>query len=188
MTLGRPQALGAVFAAGLAGWITVATTTRFADSATRFVWFGLAIFLLAVVLGSRFAVGGAVLVALTGAAIEIGTVPVQRWDRSFAIACLWYVAAELAWDSMERRDGRHRSLAVDIERTREVATVVAATLVATVMAAALVGSAPPRSLVVLAAAVAALALGLVTATRRLLATGEPMSEPAEQPTRPEPAN
>ncbi len=169
--LGRPQALAAIATAVLAGWVTVATTTQFTDSTTRFVGFGLVIFALALILGSRFAIGGAVLVALVGAVIEIGTVPVQRWERSLAIACLWYLAAELAWDSMERRDGRQRSVAVDLERVRELATVIVATLVVTVVAAALVDAAPPRTLVVLAVTVGVMATGLVVATRHLLSTG-----------------
>lgn len=169
---GGKQALLAVMAAGLAGWITVATTTRFADSALRFVGFGLVIFVAAVLTGSRFAVGGAVLVALIGAVIEIGTVPVQRWERSLIIAGLWYVAAELAWDSMERRDGRDRRPGVTLERLSEVATVLVVSLGATIAAVALVGAAPPRTLLVLVVTVGGLAFALVIATRQLTATGE----------------
>lgn len=171
MGQGRTQALLAVVAAGMAGWITVATTTRFADSALRFVGIGLAVFVVAVLTGSRFAVGGAILVALIGAVIEIGTVPVQRWERSLIIAGVWYVAAELAWDSMERRDGRARRLGVTLERLREVGTVLAVSLGATIAAVALVGAAPPRTLLVLAAAVGGLALALILATRHLTAAG-----------------
>lgn len=168
--LGRLQALAAVVVAGSAGWVTVATTTRFTDSAARFVGIGLVVFVVAVIGGSRFAVGGAILVALIGAVIEIGTVPVQRWERSLMIACLWYVAAELAWDSMERRDGRIRPPAVAFERAQEIGTVVVVSLVATIVAVSLLGAAPPRTLVVLAVTVGGVALALIGATRRLTAT------------------
>lgn len=176
---GRTEALLAVVAAGLAGWTTVATTTRFADSALRFVGLGLVAFLVAVLTGSRFAVGGAVLVALVGAVIEIGTVPVQRWERSLIIAGLWYVAAELAWDSMERRDGRDRRLGVAIERAREVGTVLAVSLAATVAAVALVGAAPARTLLVLAVTVGGLAVALIAATRHLTATDAHSADAAD---------
>lgn len=167
---GRSQAVVALILAGLAGWVTIATTTRFTRSTTQFVGFGLAIFLLAVVAGSRFAVGGAVMVALAGAVIEIGTAADQGWDRPLIIACLWYAAAELAWDSMECRDGRNRSPAAALERLGEVATVLVASLVAIVLAVAIMGSAPPRTLAVLAATVGVLAIGLIAATRQLAAT------------------
>lgn len=171
MRLGRAQALAAVVIAGSACWVTVATTTRFPDSAARFVGIGLVIFVMAVVTGSRFAVGGAILIGLIGAVIEIGTVPVQRWERSLIVACLWYVAAELAWDSMERRDGRIRPMTVAHERLREIGTVVVVSLVATVAAVSLFSAAPPRTLVVLAITVGGLALALIVATRHLTATG-----------------
>lgn len=171
MRLGRVQALVAIVAAGAAGWVTVATTTRFTDSAARFVVIGLVVFAVAVAGGSRFAVGGAILIALIGAVIEIGTVSSQRWERSLIIACLWYVAAELAWDSMERRDARVRSLAVAVDRVREIGTVMVTSLVVTIGAVSLVGAAPPRSLVVLVATVVGLAIALISATRRLSATG-----------------
>ncbi len=168
---GRYHTLAALVIAGLAGWVTIATTTRFVESTSRFVGFGLAIFVIAVVTGSRFGVGGAVLVALGGAAIEIGTVPAQRWERSLVIAVLWYLAAELAWDSMERRDGRRRSLEAAVDRIREVGSVVALSVAVTMPAVALAGGAPPRNLVVLAATVGGLAIALIVATRHLTATG-----------------
>lgn len=176
MRLGRAHALLAVATAGVAGWITVATTSRFADSAARLAGIGLVVFVVSVVTGSRFAVGVGVFCALIGAMVEIGSAPVQRWERSLVIAGLWYVAAELAWDSMERRDGRHRPMAVTLLRFREMGTVLVISLLATVVAVPLVGAAPPRTLVVLAATVGVVALALVAATRRLRTAGMTLHE------------
>lgn len=171
MRLGRAQALLAITTAGLAGWITVATTSRFADSAARLAGIGLFVFVASVVTGSRSAVGAGVFCALVGAVVEIGTVPVQRWERALLIAGLWYVAAELAWDSMERRDGRERPPAVTLLRFREMGTVLVISLLATVVAVSFVGAAPSRTLLVMAVTLGVVALALIAATRRLHTAG-----------------
>ncbi len=171
--VGRPSALASIILAGFAGWYTVATTTRFPDAVTQFVSFGWVVLVLAVVIGSRFAVGSGVLIALAGAVIEIGTVSEQRWGRSLIIACLWYLAAELAWDSMERRDGRRRSQAVELERAREIGYVLVVSSIVTLVAVASAGAAPPRTLLVLALTVGAVALTLAVGARHLAAMDSP---------------
>ncbi len=168
---GRPQALLATAAATIAGWYTVATTTSFPGVASRLVALGLAAVLVAVILGSRFTVGAAVLSGLAGAGVEIVAVSAQRWDRVFIVGALWFLVAELGWDSMERRDGRRRSSAVNLVRGREVGTVIVLSLVATVITAALADDAPPRTLTILSLVVVLLSLALVVATRHLARTG-----------------
>ncbi|MDH3293666.1 MAG: hypothetical protein OER95_05025 [Acidimicrobiia bacterium] len=149
----------------------VATTSRFPGPAAQLAWAGFVVLAASVALGWSAGVGLAGLPMLAAAVIEIATVSSQGWLRATAVGCLWFCTAELAWDSIERRDGQRRAARLNRRRVQEVATVVAATLAVTLTAVFLIGRAPDRTfwiqILTLGVAVAA----MIASGRHLEATG-----------------
>ena len=122
---GIAQAGGAVTTATTSALLVIGWATDHRDVAGRLALAGLILFGLTLALGSARLVGlatlpmlGAALVAADGRA-SIG---------SIVVGCLWYVTLELAWDSIERRDGGERTAAYAHRRVFEVTTVVTLTL------------------------------------------------------------
>ncbi len=140
---------------------------------------GVIILAIALTLGSTAFVGLATAPILAGAAIGLDRPEGHAWGQTLVIGLLWYVAAELAWGSIEQRDPTTRSAAVDQLRIREVATVVAVTVVVGSAAAGLAALAPIRTVLVRILAVAAV-LACVVAVGRVLAARsrpDPESDP-----------
>lgn len=153
-------ALTAVLIANLsvtAGWL-----------ATRLAVGGVLILGFALLVGSTSFVGLATVPILAGATVGLDRPEGHAWGQTLVLGLLWYVATELAWGSIEQRDATVRSPAVDQLRIREVATVVAVTVVVGSAAAGLAALAPVRTVVVRILAIVAV-LACVVAVGRVLA-------------------
>ena len=168
---GRIQGLVAITLATATVVFIVGTTTRFPTSAAQLAGAGLAVMAFSVVLGWSAGIGLASLPLLSGAVIEHATVSTQDWFRATVIGCLWYCTAELAWDSIERRDGHQRTRAVNIRRLQEVASVVGATVVLALVSLILIGQAPDRTLWIQVLTLGMAVAALIAAGRHLTATG-----------------
>lgn len=90
------------------------------------------------------------------------------WIRSIIVGLLWYVAMEVSWHALERRDGTIFTRAAVAHRVQEVAGVVALTLALGLVAIVLATAAPGRS-VALQAMVLGGVLAAVAALARQLA-------------------
>lgn len=130
---------------------------------------GVVILVIALTLGSTALVGLATAPILAAAAVGLDRPEGHAWGQTLVIGLLWYVTAELAWGSIDQRDATARSAAVDQLRIREVATVVAVTVVVGSAAAGLATLAPIRTVLVRILAVVAV-LACVVAVGRVLAS------------------
>jgi len=161
-------ALTAALIAGLsvtAGWLAV-----------RLAVGGVIILAMAILLGSTSLVGLATAPILAGATIGLDRPEGHAWGQTLVIGLLWYVTAELAWGSIEQRDATARSAAVVQLRIREIATVVAVTVVVGSAAAGLATLAPIRTVLVRILAVIAVLACVVAVGRVLAARGRPESD------------
>jgi hypothetical protein len=176
---GVAQALMAlVVAAASAATIAVSHWTA-GNVAGRFALAGVVVFAIGLAFGSARLVGVASLPVLGSALLASATGESPAWVRSIVVGCLWYVAVELAWDSIERRNGVKRSSALEFRLFNEVASVVVISLGVTVVAYAASGLDAPRTVIGQAAIVVALFAALLFATRRLTATVSPRSESSD---------
>lgn len=129
-----------------------------------------AIFCVALTVGSSRIVGLTSLGVLGSALIASALAETSTWVESIFIGCLWYVAVELAWDSIDRRDGAVRSVAYNLRRVQELSSVVVICLGVTWIAFALTALGPSRTLVgrgvllLLALAALAVAIGHIAST------------------------
>ncbi len=130
---GGVQALGAIMAAGATAAIVSSASSQ-GEGAGRLAVAGVLIFVLALGLGSARVVGACSFPVLGSALISSATADQTAWFQSIAVGCLWYVAVELAWDSIERRTPAVRSPAVDLRRVNEVSSIVLISLAVTVSA------------------------------------------------------
>lgn len=128
---GRLQAGAALGLAGvIVGVIAEPSWTR-SEVAIRLAIGGVIVFAIALALGSMRLVGAATLPVLGAALIASAAAGDPAWVRSIVLGILWYIAAELAWHAIERRDGAERSRALNNRRIDEVAVVVSLSLVVT---------------------------------------------------------
>ena len=165
---GRLQTALAIIAAALCIAALVLTTSEEAVSAAaRLAGFGFLIFVGAVVLGSSGWAGAATIPVLGAALIDVGLDPEPDWLRAGIVGALWFVSLELGWDAIERRDGHRRSSAVNRQKTIEVVTVVLLTLGVAVVVSLLADVTVQRTLLLQAAALFGLAIGLALAIRHL---------------------
>lgn len=93
------------------------------------------------------------------------------WVRSIAVGVLWYVAMEVSWHALERREGAIYTRAAVAHRVQEVALVVGLTLVVGLVAIAAATVAPGRS-VALQAVVLGAVLAVLGAVARQLTRGD----------------
>jgi len=132
-----------------------------------------AVFLLVlgIGVGSERVIALATAPALIGAVLALSESDRLTSSRAIIIACTWYVAVESGLASVERRTGAERTQAVGRQRTREVATVAAAAAIVGAVGAAFSSLAPERTVMVRAAVVTLVVLGLVLAIRALTESG-----------------
>lgn len=164
---GWPLSLAALTVAALSAVLIILWAVNIEWLAARLGVAGLLILAVGVLLGSTGLVGFATLPALAGATIGLDRPQGHAWGQALLIAVLWYVAVELAWAAIERRDGTERSPAVARLRVREVATVVAVVVVVGVAGSLLTTLAPVRTVPVRALAVVAVLGGVVAVGRHL---------------------
>ena len=168
---GRLQAAAAVVLAAVTAAVIAGVSTR-ADFAGRLAIVGVVFFAIALALGSARFVGIATVPVLGSAMVAAGGADDPAWVRSIVVGCLWYLAVELAWDSIERRDGGERSSALVHRRVHEVATVVTLSLVVTIAGFAASGVAPQRMLLTQGPIVVGLIAALGLAARHVATTGQ----------------
>ncbi|MDJ0497892.1 MAG: hypothetical protein QNJ89_08685 [Acidimicrobiia bacterium] len=136
------------------------------DLAGTVAWGGAVVFVVAMLLGAGRLIGVATLLTLAGGLIA-ATAANPNWIRLIVVACLWYLAAELGWEGIDRRDEAQRSAALNSRRINEVATVILLSICVAAVALATSSFAPVRSLSVVGVAVLGLLLTLGLAVRRV---------------------
>lgn len=167
---GATQGLAAM-AAGIVTASIIASSASSGDPLTgRLAILGVVLFAVALALGSARIVGVTSLPVLGSALASSATADNPAWVQSIIVGCLWYVAVELAWDSIERRDGARRAIALDLRRINEVASVVFIALAVTATAYAASSFDLSRTLVRQVVLVVALIAALVLAIRHVVAT------------------
>jgi hypothetical protein len=130
---GGTQAFGALVAAIATAAIVFSASSQ-GEGDGRLAVAGVICFAVALGLGSARVVGACSFPVLGSALISSASADQTAWFQSIAVGCLWYVAVELAWDSIERRTPAVRSPAVQLRRVNEVSSVVLISLAVTVSA------------------------------------------------------
>ena len=164
---GAAQAVAALVLATATATLIAVVSWSEVNGASRSALVGLLTFGVALVLGSGRVVGASSLPMLGGALLWVAASDQRVWVASMVVGLLWYVALELAWDSIERRRGGTRTSAMSDRRIQEVSTVVALSLVASIGAFTLSGAGPERSALVEATIVAGLLVVLAATSRHL---------------------
>lgn len=167
---GRWQTGVALGIAGVVAMVIAFSTSSEIEIAGRLAIIGVALFAVAVTLGSARLVGFATLPVLAAALVASVAAAEPAWVRSIVLGIAWYMAVELAWDAIERRDGVERSSAFNDRRIDEVTTVVILALVITTAGFLLSFLAPVRTVLVVGLVIICLLAGLRLATRRLQAS------------------
>jgi len=167
MREGRLQAGAALGLAGVIASAVALSSSTQTEIAGRLSFSGVALLSLALALGSARLVGVATLPVLGGALIASATANEPAWVQSIVLGCLWYVAAEFAWDAIERRDGAMRSGSFNTRRINEVATVVTLALITATAGFLLSFLAPVRTVLAVGPVMAGLLAGLIVATRHV---------------------
>lgn len=142
---------------------------------------GLVFLAAGLLIGSERLVGFASLPMLAGALLSVEPIDGPAWGRSLIVGCLWYVALELAWASVERRDGVERAEAIGRQRRREVSQVVIVAIAVGLGSALLATVAPARSLFVRGVVIAGFLAALIAAADRLTTSRPETDEPGDQP-------
>jgi hypothetical protein len=179
---GLLQGVTALAMAGATATLIAISAGSRADYAGRLAAGAVVIFALGLVLGSARTIGLTTLPMLGAALAAPATAGSPMWLRSMIIGILWYIASELAWDAIERRDGAKRSATLDFRRAFEVSTV--ATVALAITAAGFVASnlAPTRTLLSVGFVIGGLYVGLSLATRHVGDAGPDPESPGRLPT------
>jgi hypothetical protein len=164
---GWPQALGALFLAGAAAGVIAASSWSRSQSAGRLAIFGIVLFLIALIWGSELLVGLASLPVLVAALVSTVGGDNPAWIRALVVGVLWFLAAELGWDAIERRDGVRRTAAYSNRRIDEATTIVLLSLAVTLAVFLASRTAPLRTVFVMAIALLAIAAAIGGAAQRL---------------------
>ena len=177
---GWPQALEALLLAGAAAGVIAASSWGRSQTAGRLAFFGIVVFLIALIWGSGLLVGLASLPVLVAALVSTIGGDSPAWIRALVVGVLWFLAAELGWDAIERRDGVRRTAAYNSRRIDEAITVVLLSLAVTLAAFLTSETAPLRTAFVIAIALLAIAGAIGVAAQKLRgASGEASSQEAE---------
>lgn len=167
---GGSQGIVAIFVAVSVG-ATIGVSTWSTDViAGRLAIFGVLLFIAALGIGSARVVGAASLPVLGSALIASATADTTSWTQSIVVGVGWYVAVELAWDSIERRGGTQRSNELDLRRIQEVSSVVMLSLAMTVTAFVISGIGIERSLVTQVLVIGSVIAALVIALSHVIST------------------
>lgn len=164
---GWPQALGALLLAGAATGVIAASSWSRSQTSGRLAIFGIAVFVIALIWGSELLVGLASLPVLVAALVSTVGGDNPAWIRALVVGVLWFLAAELGWDAVERRDGVRRTTAYNNRLIDEAITVVLLSLAVTLAVFLTSGAAPLRTVFVMAIGLLAIAATLGVAAQRL---------------------
>ena len=164
---GRLQtAASLVIALAIVGIVAVPSWTE-SQTAGRMAIFGFGLFAFALAVGSARVVGIATLPIFAAALIASAGADEPAWVRSIVLGVLWYLAAELAWDGIERRDGVRRSSAFNDRRIDEATTVLVLSLAVATVAFLTSFLAPVRTVLAVGLVLVGLITALNLANRRL---------------------
>ena len=179
---GRLQTAAAlVVALAIVGVVAVPSWAE-SQTAGRMAIFGFGLFAFALAVGSARLVGVATLPIFAAALIASAGADDPVWVRSIVLGVLWYLAAELAWEGIERRDGATRSSAFNDRRIDEATTVLVLTLAVTTAAFLTSFLTPVRTVLAVGLVIVGLITALNLANRHLrqgghdqgVAQGDPM--------------
>jgi hypothetical protein len=157
-----------VLLVAVAAFVTGSATWGTSQTGGRLAVIGAALFVLALLLGSARFLGVSSLLGLAALlATTLGS-DMTSWVRALVVGALWYLAVELGWDAIERRDGVRRTPAYVNRRLEETSTVVLLSVVLTAGVFFASEMAPLRTILVIATALIgiAVALGLVASGLR----------------------
>jgi hypothetical protein len=170
LAAGWPQASGALVMVVAAGGVIAASSWSRSQTAGRLAILGVALFVIALVLGSGLLIGLTTLPFFVAELVSSIGGDNPAWIRAVVVGVLWYLAAELGWDAIERRDGVRRTAAYNHRRLNEANTVVLLSLVVTAAVFLVSSVAPVRTLIVIAVALLGFAAVLAGAAQRLRRT------------------
>jgi len=168
---GGRLALVAILLAACAAGIVVAFSPINSEIGGRVAIAAVVLFALALAAGSARLVGLTTLVMATSALAATQSSD-PAWVRTTVIGCIWYMAVELAWESIGRRHHRGRNEAVTMRRINEVATVVTIALIVAAGAFVLSSNAPQRTLLSQGPIMIGILVAMTVATRALADTSE----------------
>ena len=166
---GLAQAFASIIVAGIVA-TTISVSSRSDPIAPRLAILSFVVFCLALAVGSSRIVGLASFGVLGSALIASALTETSTWVESIVLGCLWYVAVELAWDSISRRDGAVRSVAYNLRRVQALSSVVVLCLGVAWIAFAATALGPSRTLLGRAAFLLAALGALAFAIRHITAT------------------
>ena len=155
-----------VVAMAIVGVVAVPTWTE-SQTAGRMAILGFGLFALALAVGSAQLVGITTLPIFGAALIASAGADEPAWIRSIVLGVLWYLAAELAWEGIERRDGVARSSAFNDRRIDEATTVLVLSLAITSVAFLISFLAPVRTVLAVGLVIVGLVTALILANRHL---------------------
>lgn len=164
---GRLQSVAALLVGLAIVGVISASAWSESETAGRMAIFGFMLFAIAIGIGSSRLVGVATLPIFAAALIASVGADDPAWVRSIVLGVLWYLAAELAWEGIERRDGAPRSSAINHRRVDEVMTVVILSLAVTTITFLASFLTPVRTVMAVGLVVVGLGAGLYLANRRL---------------------
>ena len=180
---GRLQTAAAlVVALAIVGVVAVPSWTE-SQTAGRMAIFGFGLFALALAVGSARLVGVATLPIFAAALIASASADDPAWVRSIVLGVLWYLAAELAWEGIERRDGARRSRAFNDRRIDEVTTVLVLSLAVTTATFLTSFVTPVRTVLAVGVVIVGLITALNLANRHLSLGGHDQGLAQDDPRR-----
>ena len=164
---GWPQAIASVPVISVAVLVVAAPSWERSQTPGRLAISGAIFFILALAVGSRglIAVGG--VLVLSAALFTTAGAESTAWVRSAAVGVLLYVAIEIAWDAIDRRDGVERTARFTGRKVDETTRVVILSLGVTGAIYLLSAWAPIRTVFVIALAFLGVAVAIGIVTRRL---------------------
>jgi len=164
---GRLQTAAAlVVALAIVGIVVLPSWTE-SQTAGRMAILGFVLFAFALAVGSARFVGVATLPIFAAALIASAGADDPSWIRSIVLGVLWYVAADLAWEGIERRDGVRRSSAFNDRRIDEATTVLVLSLAVATAAFLTSFLAPVRTVLAVGLVIVGLITALILANRHL---------------------
>lgn len=174
------------FSAAAAPIVAVIAAVAVATSATNVIWLanratiaGVVILTLGVLSGSERVVGLASLPFLAGAIAGSRPEDSAAWTAPLIIGVLWYLATELAWHSIEQRDGVVRTAAIKRGRRQEIATVVIVALLVGLGGALLGTYAPTRTLFLRIVLIGSVLAAMGIAVRQMSETAPDADNPGD---------
>lgn len=124
-------------------------------------------------LGSSRLVATSSVFMLVAVTLEPAMSDDPSWVRSIAVGLIWYIAMEVSWHALDRRDGTIYTSAALARRVQDVTVVVGLSLVVGLVAIAAATFAPGRSVGLQALVLGAVLAALAVVVRQLAPDDDP---------------